>query len=150
MMVVVMVVKKQLCTCRLKAGVVPGRARGQRLPLLYSVCTCNCSCGVLCLCYGCFSCHYGSIQPSTTAQHPLQPFIDSNPSSTTTAAQLNIITHHENIHFPATILLPAGRWLPVWRKLSLSSFGRGAGWPMGVLSSDWKWGEVTGGMVRAP
>ena len=128
-MVMMVVVMKQLCTCRLRAGVVPGE--GQRLPLLCSVCTCNCSCGVLRLCSGCSCRHYGSIQPSTTAQHPLtslhqqQPIIHIEQSSTTTAASHHDQSsrRHKDIHFPTTILLPAGRWLPVWRKLSPFSFG---------------------------
>ena len=127
----VVMVEKQLCTCRLRAGVVPGR--GQRLPLLCSVCTCNCSCGVLCLCSGCFSCHYGSNQPSTTAQHQLtsphqqQPIIhiEFEPSSTTTAPH-----HQSSRRHPFSCHHPTNCWAlaACLARAQLSSFGRGAGW----------------------
>ena len=138
----VVVVKKQLCTCRLRAGVVPGR--GQRLPLLCSVCTCNCSCGVLCLCSSCFSCHYGSNQPSKTAQHPQQAFINysnnqhySEPSSTTTVHScitLSFITKTSIFLPPSCCLLGVGCLSGPWSELSPSSFGKGAGWECPVAT----------------
>ena len=78
---------------------------------------------------------------------PQRPIIHCNPSSTGThrpsstsnnhpRPQLHIISRHKDIHFPATILLPAGRWLPVWRELSSSSFGRGAGWECPVATEN--------------
>ena len=149
-MVMVVVVMKQLCTCRLRAGVVPGE--GQRLPLLCSVCTCNCSCGVLRLCSGCSSYRYGSNQPCTTAQHQLtsphqqQPIIDIEPSSTTTAASNHQSSrrHPFSCHHLATCCALAA-CLARAQPLLL----RKRGW-LGVPSSDWKWGEVTGGNVWAP
>ena len=72
-----MVVMAQLCK--------RSHARGQRLPMPYSV---QCAhvqlfleyCGVLCHSSGCSSKDYGCNRPATTAQHPLKPFINSNPS----------------------------------------------------------------------
>ena len=112
------------------------------MPLLALCCTCNCSCGVLCLSSGCFSCQLSLWQ---------QPAFHNGPTSTTSLhhhhqpiihgprprPQLHhLISRHEDIHFPATILQPAGCWLSVWRKaeLSPSSFGRGAGWECPVAT----------------
>ena len=156
---VVVIVMKQLCTCRLRAGVVPGR--GQRLSLLCSGCTCNCSRGVLCLCSGCSSYRYGSNQPCTTAQHPLtslhqqQPIIHIEPSSTTTAA-----SHHQSsrrhpfsYHRPTTCraLAPClARTQPTAPPPSEEGLTGRLPVVSGVPSSNWKRGDGTGGNVWAP
>ena len=147
-----MVVKKQLCTCRLRErDGVRGGGNGCHCCATAARATVLEVCSVSVPAFSAVIVAWqqptiNNSPPSTATLCQLQPIIHIEPSSTTTAASHHQLSrrHPFSCHHPATCWALAAC---LARAQPLLLRKRGC---VGVSSSDWKWGEVTGGNVWAP